>query len=196
MSALKRFTETTKWFDPWFMDLSVKHKLFWYYICDQCDGAGIWEPNIKLAQMLIGEPVELVEVLRVFRGRIEQLPNGKFWVKTFVEFQYGVLSPDCKPHLPVIKRLENLGLRKRVSIPFPKGLDTLQEKEKEKEKVQEKEKGSAEGKQKPATPAYPKLPAPIYDKLPPKREPTDQELANAQRIAREEIEKLRQKLGP
>jgi hypothetical protein len=132
------------------MDLSIKHKLFWFYICDQCDSAGIWEPNIKLAEMLIGEPVDLTQVLRSFRGRIEQLPNGKFWVKTFIEFQYGILSPDCKPHLPIIKRLENLGLRQRVSKPFPKGLDTLEEKEKEKNK-----KGEYEGETKMTKYGYP-----------------------------------------
>jgi hypothetical protein len=40
----------------------------------------------------------------------------------------------------------------------------------------------------------PKEKAPSYDQLPQKREPTDEELATAQRIAKEEVEKLRTKL--
>jgi hypothetical protein len=40
----------------------------------------------------------------------------------------------------------------------------------------------------------PKEKAPSYDQLPQKREPTDEELATAQRIAKEEIERLRIKL--
>lgn len=136
---MKRFTETTKWSDPWFMDLPVKYKAFWFYICDQCDCAGIWEPNMRLAIAQVGEPFELVEILRVFTGRIEQLKDGKLWIKKFIEFQYGILSPDCKPHLAVLKRLENVGLSKG----YPKGIHTLQEKEKDKEK---EKKGECEGK--------------------------------------------------
>jgi len=126
---VKRFTETTKWDDPWFMDLPGKYKNFWAYICDRCDCAGTWEPNMRLAVAQIGEPLELSEILRVFTGRIVQLKDGKLWVTKFIEFQYGVLSPDCKPHLSVLKRLDTLGLSKE----YPKGIYTLQEKEKEKE---------------------------------------------------------------
>jgi hypothetical protein len=148
----KRFTETTKWGDPWFMDLPVKYKAFWFYICDQCDCAGTWEPNIRLAIAQIGESFELTEILRIFAGRIRQLPDGKFWIKDFIPFQYGILSRDCKPHTPVITRLEKLKLieeypeafkQLRVSKGFGYPLDTLQEKEKE--KVQEKEGGVQRG---------------------------------------------------
>lgn len=139
---MKRFTETTKWGDPWFMDLPVKYKAFWFYICDQCDCAGTWEPNMRLAIAQIGEPLELVEILRVFAGRIEQLKDGKLWVRKFIEFQYGILSPDCKPHLAVIKRLECLGIKTSPSKGYLKGIHTLQEKEKDKEK---EKKGECEG---------------------------------------------------
>ena len=125
------------------MDLPVKYKAFWFYICDQCDCAGTWEPNMRLAVAQIGEPLELTEILRIFAGRIRQLPDGKFWVKSFIPFQYGILSRDCKPHMPVITRLEKLKLIEeypeafkhvRVSKGLPNPSDTLQEKEKEKEK--------------------------------------------------------------
>ena len=112
------------------MDLPVKYKAFWFYICDSCDCAGVWEPNMRLAVAQIGEPLELIEILRVFVGRIQQLNDGKLWITKFIEFQYGILSPDCKPHIPVLKRLDSLGLSKG----YPKGINTLKEKDKEKDK--------------------------------------------------------------
>ncbi len=136
---VKRFTETTKWDDPWFMDLPLKYKLFWLYICDKCDNAGAWQPNIRLAIAQIGEPLELSEILRVFSDRITQLDDGKLFIVKFIPFQYGNLSPNCRAHIPILNNIEKL----RVSKGYPKGIHTLVEKEKETEKDK---KGSAEGK--------------------------------------------------
>ena len=46
---MKRFTEALKWRDPWFLDLSVDGKLAFWYIVENCDNAGVWEPNFRLA---------------------------------------------------------------------------------------------------------------------------------------------------
>jgi hypothetical protein len=113
---VKRFTETTKWNDPWFMDLPVKYKLFWLYICDQCDVAGFWEPNMRLAVAQIGEPIELVEILRVFEKRIEQIRDGKLWIKKFVQFQQGTeLNPANNAHRGILKRFNE----NKISSPIP-----------------------------------------------------------------------------
>lgn len=138
---MKRFTETTKWDDPWFMDLPMKYKLFWLYICDRCDNAGAWQPNIRLAIAQIGESLELIEVLRVFDGRIQQLGDGKLFITKFIPFQYGNLSPNCRAHIPILNNIEKL----RVSKGYPKGIHTLVEKEKETDK---EKKGESEGKTK------------------------------------------------
>jgi hypothetical protein len=140
---MKRFTETTKWDDPWFMDLPLKYKLFWLYICDKCDNAGAWQPNIRLAVAQIGEPLELAEILRVFTDRIAQLGDGKLFITKFIPFQYGNLSPNCRAHIPILNNIEKL----RVSKGYPKGIQTLMEKEKEKEKEKE---GDIKGKENPS----------------------------------------------
>jgi hypothetical protein len=127
----KRFTDTTKWKDVWYQQLPAKYKLFWLYILDECDNAGVWKPNIALAQFQIGEPFEESEIRRVMADRIEFLPSGYWFIRKFIQFQYGELSESSKPHLSV------LGILKRHSIEYPKGIYTLKDKdiEKDKEKV-------------------------------------------------------------
>jgi hypothetical protein len=98
------------------MDLPVKYKAFWLYICDQCDIAGFWVPNMRLASAQIGEPMELVEILRVFERRIEQTKDGKFWIRKFIEFQQGKeLNPGNQVHRGILKRLDS----NKVSSPLP-----------------------------------------------------------------------------
>jgi hypothetical protein len=130
----KRFTDTNKWKDTWFQDLPNKYKLFWIYLLDECDAAGLWKPNMRLAQFQIGEPFEEVELRRVFADRIQITEEGYWYIPKFIDFQYGQLSDKSKPHISII----NL-LKKHKIKGYPKGIDTLKEKEKEEDKEQEQE---------------------------------------------------------
>lgn len=106
----KRFTDTNKWKDSWFQDLPSKYKLFWVYLLDECDNAGVWKPNIRLASFQIGEPFEEGELRRVFGDRVDFTDKGYWFIPKFINFQYGDLSESCKPHIPVIKKLIEIGL--------------------------------------------------------------------------------------
>lgn len=136
---MKRFTDTSKWKDAWFQDLPTKYKLFWIYLLDECDNAGVWKPNVRLAAFQIGEPFEEIELKRIFAGRIEILESGYWHVKKFIEFQYGELSEQCKPHIQILRLIQNHKIK-----GYTKGIHTLKDKEKEKDKdkeeVKEKEK--------------------------------------------------------
>lgn len=129
---MKRFTETTKWDDPWFRKLTPAAKLLWQWMLDHCDGAGVIDPDLELASFQTGCSTDN-ETLCELIGRIERLECGKYHIVKFVEFQYGVLSDDCKAHRPVIQSLEKHQIE-RVSKGYPKGIQRVQEKEKEKEK--------------------------------------------------------------
>lgn len=102
-----RFTDTEKWKDAWFCDLSDKDKLFWLYILDNCDHCGIWKINWSLVKYHIKDYVFNNEV---FGDRIELLDQENMFVKKFVLFQQKVnsledLNPSNKCHLSIIKRL-------------------------------------------------------------------------------------------
>jgi hypothetical protein len=117
---MKRFTDTDKWRDSWFRALSPDYKLAMLYIYDNCDAAGVFDPDLGLADFIIGKPVDWVGMLTAAGDRIAVLKGGKWHLTRFIEFQYGALSDDCKPHLNVIRLLNSHGIE-RVSKGYSKG---------------------------------------------------------------------------
>lgn len=103
---MKRFTETTKWADPWYRRLSAGSKLLWGYLTDNCNSIGLIELDFESAEFHIGLEIE-EKHLAELGDRIQRLPNGKIFIPKFIGFQYGVLSDSCPAHKPVIK-LANL----------------------------------------------------------------------------------------
>jgi hypothetical protein len=132
---MKRFTDTEKWSDPWYRKLPTVYKSFWAYICDKCDNSGVWKPDFEMAGFCIGEVLKEDEILSVFKERIEILPNGAWWIKKFISFQFGALNPACRPHQSVLELLRCHDIDypnpiERVSIP----LKTRQGQDKDKDK--------------------------------------------------------------
>jgi len=75
---MKRFTETTKWDDPWFLDLSSDTKLFWLYLCDKCDNAGVIDIHERKAAFEMGCDSPIDNMLRELGNRVTTLDSGKY----------------------------------------------------------------------------------------------------------------------
>jgi len=137
---LKRFTDTQKWHDEWYRNLSPVYKCAWHYICDNCDNAGVWKKDFKLMSFCIGEEIKEEEFNTIFCGRIEQFGKDKIWIIGFIDFQAGKLKEGNKPHEQIISLLEEYDLfDKYFNISkknkgYTKGMDTLQDKDKDKDK--------------------------------------------------------------
>jgi hypothetical protein len=136
----KRFTETGKWTDKWYRALSPVHKLAWGYLTDNCDPAGVIDLDCELADFQIGSKVDWDVFIKAAGPRILKIARGKLWLTGFVAFQYGSLSPDCKPHRSVITTLERYGLLERVTQGLSNPLDTVQDKDKDQDKDKETDK--------------------------------------------------------
>jgi DnaB-like helicase C terminal domain len=106
---MKRFTATEKWMNQWFQELSPPMKCFWFYLCDQCDAAGVWAPNFPLASYIIRSKVTKAS-LAEFGGRVVELRSGKIWIEAFVSFQYSKLTRACRPHWKVLELLKKHGI--------------------------------------------------------------------------------------
>ena len=119
----KRLTDTEKWNDPWFCGLNPKDKLFWIYLCDNCDHAGIWKVNWPLAKFHLEEYIFKPDN---FNGRIEFLSEETWFIKKFVFFQQKVnnlkdLNPLNKCHSSILNILTSKGLVSPFGAPS-KGL--------------------------------------------------------------------------
>lgn len=134
----KRFTDTGKWAKAGFSELSIKMKLIWIYLCDNCDHAGVWDINMNLLSFQIGQRTTLPEMTEGFGDKVE-LRDNKLLIPSFIEFQYGALNPDNRVHQSVLQRLERLAPSMDLTSPLQGDKDKDKEKDKEKEKDKDKD---------------------------------------------------------
>lgn len=141
----KRYSDTDKWKKPFIRSMDTPYKLFWIYILDECDHAGIWQVDMAVAELKIGEKLEHHKALKFFSGKVIEICGGEKWfIPGFIEFQYGVdkLNPDNKVHTSIIKILSKYSLidsEFRI-VPSPIQAPSQGAKDKEKDKAKDKEK--------------------------------------------------------
>ena len=119
----KRFTDSRKWYDDWFLELPNEHKLLWIYLLDMCDHAGIFKPNIKLLNFCLNSDYTSDNLIKIFGDRLQLLKDGKVFIPKFISFQYGNLSSDSAFHRKVYSILKT----HNIDIPYRQGIDTLKE---------------------------------------------------------------------
>ena len=136
----KRFFDTEMWNKRWIRLLKPEHKLFWVYLMGKCDHAGLWDVDIDLASFQLGVELNQEELLFIFQDKVKQVPDeNKWFIPSFVFFQYGTLNPSNKVHFSVVQIL------KRYKIQAPceehiRGLQAPKDKDKDKEEDKAKKK--------------------------------------------------------
>ena len=136
----KRMTDTDKWKKRFLRELKPQHKLLWFYILDDCNHAGIWDVDIEVASIRVGEELIYDMLPQAFLDKIVIFDNGDKWfIPEFIDFQYGELNPNSNVHKSVISLLEKYNLE-----GYMKGSQgvqsTLQDKDKDKDIVKVKAK--------------------------------------------------------
>jgi hypothetical protein len=116
----KRFTDTEKWKKPFIRGLQGAYKLLWLYICDDCDHAGIWQVDMEVAAIRIGEKIDIKDAIKSFDEKIIIIDKGNKWfIPSFLEFQYpSGLNSDNRAHNSVIILLEKYNLRISKNKPL------------------------------------------------------------------------------
>ena len=101
----KRFTDNEKWKKRFFKNLEPKYKLLWIYILDDCNHAGIWDVDMDVAALRIGESLNEKKALELFNGNVLEIRDDRWFVPDFITFQYGELNNNSRGHQSVIALL-------------------------------------------------------------------------------------------
>lgn len=109
-----RFTNTEKWRDAWFIDLSANEKLLFMYLCDNCDIAGFIEYNPKLWAFETGTDKKTIEgaLKGLTRGLILSKDKTAIYIRNFLKHQKNIeLNPDNNAHKGILKRFQLYALK-------------------------------------------------------------------------------------
>jgi hypothetical protein len=131
----KRFTDSEKWKKPFIKKLPMQYKLLWFYLLDDCNHAGVWQVDLEIASLRIGYNLNLKDSITALNDKIKVFDNGEKWfIKDFIEFQYGELNEKNRAHKSVISVLTKynlLSLNKPLTSPLQGAKDKDKDKDKE-----------------------------------------------------------------
>lgn len=136
----KRYTDTEKYKKPFLRGLPGAYKLFWDYLYHSCDHAGIWIVDFEIAQIYLGQDmlVNKEDALKYFNQdeqRIVELNHGSKWfIPSFIEFQYGELHENNKVHYSILQIFKKYNVKYKG---LARGLQSPMDKDKEKDKDKE-----------------------------------------------------------
>ena len=99
-----KYTNTKKWDDVWFSELTMKEKFMFVYLCDMCDIAGFLEVNERLINFHTG--------IEDVRGAIKSLSksvvykDGYVWIMKYIKHQRNLpLNPKNNAHKGIMSSI-------------------------------------------------------------------------------------------
>lgn len=120
-------------------------KIFWIYLCDTCDHAGIWRVNFKVASSIIGSILDRQSSLKALGDRVRVLSEDKWMLAKFVPFQYPKgLNEKNSAHRGVLKLLKDNNIDSSPFVAPSKDLPSpfVGAQDKDKDKVMVKDTSS------------------------------------------------------
>lgn len=115
----KRFTDSEKWKNEWFLSLPNDYKIIWIYLLDNCSIAGILKKNFKILNFCcetVG--IDGSKLMEIFKDRV--LDYGDFYfIPKFLLFQNPTgLNSDKPAVISIRKELKLNGLSDKVRELF------------------------------------------------------------------------------
>jgi hypothetical protein len=139
----KRFTDTTIWDDDWFYELTSEYKLFWFYIKDKCDHAGVWKPRVKSFEAATSIVIDMEKALSYFntcKQRIRVLDNGHWFLEDFFYFQYVKRTKSLSINNNVHNSILGVYIKEGIKPSTVKGIEYIVDDNKDEHQVGDYEK--------------------------------------------------------
>jgi len=100
----KRFTDTKKWNDDWFISLDNDYRIIWQWLLDNCNHAGLCKRSIGLLNLMCRTNVAENDLISKMEGRV--IVHDDYWfIPKFIKFQYSTLHSNKPAVLSVVKEL-------------------------------------------------------------------------------------------
>ena len=129
----KRFTDTDKWKDDWFLSLPNDYRIVWQYCLDNCSHAGILKKNFKLLNFCCNTNLTEAKFNSIFSDRILCFERF-FFIPKFLTFQYPKgLNSDKPAIVGVRNELKAQGMFLIVNQSLGNDYLTVKDKDKDKD---------------------------------------------------------------
>lgn len=142
----KRFIDTNLFRSDFVKGLKPEYKLLWIYVINDCDHSGIWKTDFEVAELRLGIKIDLTKVEKSFEANIIPFDNGNKWfIPSFIDFQYGKLNLQNRVHNSVISNLKKFNLInedltiKPLTSPLQRAKDKDKDKDTDKDKDMDKD---------------------------------------------------------
>jgi hypothetical protein len=99
----KRFTDTEKWDDEWFLSLENDSRIVWQFLLDKCSIGGCWKKNFKMLNFCCHVQWDEKMFVKVFNGRLVDM-GSYFFIPKFIKFQYPAGLNSSKPAIISVRK--------------------------------------------------------------------------------------------
>lgn len=145
----KRFTDTEIWEQDWFLEMPNEYKLFYFYVKDSCDHAGIFKVNLTSFCLLNKTEINSEKALKYFnkdKQRIIKLSTTKWYLQDFFVYQYGTtFNINNRVH----KSAETILNTNNLTLSSIRGLKEVNDRVKDKDKDKDIDKEENKDVKKP-----------------------------------------------
>jgi hypothetical protein len=121
----KRFTDTKIWEEDWFLEMPKDYRMFWFYMKDKCNHAGIFRVNVKIFNATFDANIDCELAFELYnkgKQRLRKLGNGVWLIEDFFKFQYG---QNFNTNNRVHKSVEDEYIKYEVKLTSIRGLKVV-----------------------------------------------------------------------
>lgn len=98
----KRFTDTDKWKDDWYISLDNDCKVVWQWLLDNCTHSGLCKRSMGLLNLMCKVSFTEELLLSCMDKRVI-IHNGHWFIPKFIKFQYSTLHSAKPAIVSVVK---------------------------------------------------------------------------------------------